>query len=124
MSDGNIAKVKLDPEHPPRGQTDWKRVDALSESEVHARALDDSDNPPLTERELRQLGRVPDVRAIRQKLNLTQQDFAETFHLSLATVRDWEQARTQPDQAARTLLRVIEKDPEAVQRALQKVEVA
>lgn len=50
---------------------------------------------------------MPDIRVIRKKLRLTQQQFAATFHLSLAAMRDWEQTRYQPDQAARTLLRVI-----------------
>ena len=119
MSAENTTKVKLDPDHPPRGRTDWKRVDALTDSEAHGNALADPDNPPLTTQELRRLTRVPDVKAIRQKLDLTQQEFAATFHLSLATVRDWEQARTRPDLATQTLLRVIEKDPEAVKRALE-----
>ena len=34
--------------------------------------------------------RVPTVRALRQKLNLTQEEFAQRFHLPLGTVRDWE----------------------------------
>lgn len=59
----------------------------------------------------------PDVRAIRARLKLTQPAFAKRFGLPVGTVRDWEQGRTVPDQAARVLLRVIERDPEAVQRA-------
>lgn len=60
----------------------------------------------------------PDVRAIRARLKLTQPAFAERFGLPVGTVRDWEQGRAVPDQAARVLLRVIERDPEAVQRAV------
>jgi len=60
----------------------------------------------------------PDVRAIRARLKLTQPAFAERFGLPVGTVRDWEQGRAVPDQAARILLRVIERDPEAVQRAV------
>lgn len=59
----------------------------------------------------------PDVRAIRARLKLSQPAFAKRFGLPVGTVRDWEQGRTVPDQAARVLLRVIESDPEAVQRA-------
>ncbi|HEY3718766.1 MAG TPA: NadS family protein [Roseiarcus sp.] len=59
-----------------------------------------------------------DVIAIRKKLGLSQQKFAERFGLSPAMVRDWEQKRRNPDQAARTLLTVIARDPEAVERAL------
>jgi putative transcriptional regulator len=60
----------------------------------------------------------PDVRAIRARLGLSQAAFAARFGLPVGTVRDWEQGRAMPDQAARVLLRVIAKEPEAVQRAL------
>lgn len=59
-----------------------------------------------------------DVIAIRKKLNLSQAKFADRFGLSVATVRDWEQGRRSPDNTARTLLKVIDKRPEAVVAAL------
>jgi putative transcriptional regulator len=61
----------------------------------------------------------PDVRAIRTRLGLSQPAFAARFGLPVGTVRDWEQGRATPDQAARVLLRVIDTDPAAVQRALR-----
>ena len=118
MSEENITRVKLDPKNPPRGKTDWKRLDAMTDEEVHAAALSDPDNPPLTEEALTRFRRVPDVKIIREHLHMTQEQFATTYQLSVGTVRDWEQGRYCPDQAARTLLRVIEQDPEAVKRAL------
>lgn len=60
-----------------------------------------------------------DVAAIRKRLKLTQAEFAEQFHLSLATIRDWEQKRRTPDRIAANLLRVIDKAPQVVSRALQ-----
>ena len=59
-----------------------------------------------------------DVAAIRKKLGLTQASFAARFGLSPAAVRDWEQHRRRPDPAARVLLTVIDREPEAVERAL------
>jgi putative transcriptional regulator len=59
-----------------------------------------------------------DVRKIRQRLKLSQDEFAARFGLSAATVREWEQNRRRPEGAARVLLTVIEKEPEAVTRAL------
>ena len=59
-----------------------------------------------------------DVVAIRKGLGLPQQKFAARFGLSAALVRDWEQKRRNPDQAARTLLTVIARDPKAVEKAL------
>ncbi len=49
-----------------------------------------------------------DVRAIRQRLGLTQAGFAHRFGFGLATVRDWEQGRYQPDQGARSYLLAID----------------
>jgi putative transcriptional regulator len=59
-----------------------------------------------------------DVASIRKRLNLSQGKFAERFHLSAATIRDWEQKRRNPDRIAVNLLRIIEHAPETVERAL------
>jgi len=59
-----------------------------------------------------------DVRAIRRKLGLTQSTFAARFGFSLSAVREWEQGRRRPEQAARTLLLVIARDPDIVVKAL------
>ncbi len=59
-----------------------------------------------------------DVRKIRRQLGLSQDEFAARFGLSVATVREWEQDRRKPEGAARVLLTVIEKDPNAVTQAL------
>jgi putative transcriptional regulator len=59
-----------------------------------------------------------DVSALRRKTGLTQEEFALRFGLTVARVRDWEQKRSEPDAAARAYLKVIEKEPEAVKRAL------
>lgn len=60
-----------------------------------------------------------DVRAARQRLGLSQPDFAHAFGVSVATVRNWEQHRRQPKGAARVLLTVIERNPAAVVEALR-----
>jgi putative transcriptional regulator len=59
-----------------------------------------------------------DVRAMRERLGMTQERFALRYGLTLARVRDWEQGRSSPDGAIRAYLRVIEREPEAVERAL------
>ena len=60
----------------------------------------------------------PGVRDIRLGLKMSQPAFAKAFGLGVATVRDWEQGRTEPDSAARTLLTVISRRPDAVREAL------
>ena len=59
-----------------------------------------------------------DVREIREKLGLTQAQFADMLCISLATLRNWEQGRTYPEGAAIALLRVAEFKPRAVLEAL------
>src|ERR1700750_3281064 len=54
-----------------------------------------------------------DVRAIRDRLGLTRDGFALRFGFSPAAVRDWEQGRRQPEQAARVLLVAIDPNPKA-----------
>ena len=62
-----------------------------------------------------------DVRAIRTKLKISQNAFAARFGILPSTLRDWEQNRRHPDGAARVLLMVIDKEPDAVSRALAPV---
>jgi putative transcriptional regulator len=65
--------------------------------------------------------RVPDtvdVKAIRKRLGLTQAAFAQRYGFELSSIRNWEQGRRQPEGPARLLLLVIDKEPEAVHRAL------
>lgn len=59
-----------------------------------------------------------DVKSIRGRLNLSQAQFAERFGIAKATLQDWEQKRRQPEATARILLTVIDREPEAVARAL------
>lgn len=119
MNEKNITiYFDLDPNQLP--VTDWSHFDKLTEVERHAAALTDLDALPASEEQLAHARRIPDVRSLRRKLNLTQEQFARTFHLSLGAVRDWEQGRNQPDHAARALLQVIEFNPELVQQALRQ----
>jgi putative transcriptional regulator len=59
-----------------------------------------------------------DVKAIRRKLGMTQAQFAASFGFGLDAVQNWEQGRRRPEGAARAFLKVIEREPEAVRRAL------
>ncbi|WP_245580068.1 helix-turn-helix domain-containing protein [Niveispirillum irakense] len=59
-----------------------------------------------------------DVKAIRERLDLTQAAFAARFGLELDSVRNWEQGRYTPDPVARILLKIIEQSPETVDRVV------
>jgi len=59
-----------------------------------------------------------DVKAIRARLGLSQSAFAARFGFTSSAVKEWEQRRRKPEAAARVLLLVIAREPEAVERAL------
>jgi len=60
-----------------------------------------------------------DVRAIRGRLGLTQQEFADRFGFSVNTLRHWEQGRRVPEGPTRAYLMVIDREPQAVEKALR-----
>ncbi len=62
--------------------------------------------------------RTVDVKRIRSKLHVSQSEFALMIGVSKATLQNWEQGRRRPDGPAQTLLRVVEKQPQAVLKAL------
>jgi len=58
------------------------------------------------------------VKAIRKAVAKSPREFEQKFGIPARTMEGWEQGRRHPDPAARTLLKVIERDPGAVERAL------
>lgn len=62
---------------------------------------------------------VPDVRAIREELGLSQQAFASVYHIPLATLKGWEQGRRQPDATASAYLSVIARLPQQARDVLR-----
>lgn len=88
-------------------------IDGLHEAIAHARG----EVAPVRER----IVRVPDnidVYAIRSKLGLSQREFAFRFNFNLATLQQWEQKRRFPEGPARTLLTLIDRAPEQIQKLL------
>ena len=116
MSGGAITSYKPDPDKPHK--TDWTEADKLTEDEIHAAALSDPDAQPSTPEQLARARRVVDVRLIREKFGLTQEQFAHRFGLRLEMVRGWEDRTLAPDPAAVTLLRVIWAEPEMVRKVV------
>ena len=112
MSDENTMKATESAPH------DWSRFDHMTEAERHAAALADPDAQPVTPERLAKMKRTPQVKVIRRALKLSQEAFAERFHIPLGTLRDWEQGRKEPDAAARAYLKVIARNPLAVAEAL------
>jgi len=101
-----------------------KPFEAMTDAEIESRALADKDNLPLTKQELASFKRVNpvktlDIKAIRERLGLSQTEFASYFGISLRTLQQWEQGRQKPNPTALNFLKVVEREPLAVQRALR-----
>lgn len=62
--------------------------------------------------------RPVDVKALRAKVDMTQEEFAARFGFSTATLRHWERGDRTPHGASLVLLNVIERNPRAVIEAL------
>jgi putative transcriptional regulator len=106
-------------------RVDWSRVDATTDEAIARQATEDPDSAPLfTAAEILAAGRriepeaIDDVRALRTRLGLSQAAFAARFGFSVDAIRQYESRRRVPTGPARTLLRVIAREPDAVTRAL------
>jgi putative transcriptional regulator len=104
---------------------DWAALDATTDAEIEAQIAADPDTAPIfTADDLARARRVipaptpDDVKGIRQRLGLSQEQFAARFGFSVDTIRNYEQGHRKPAGPARVLLRVIASEPDAVTRAL------
>ncbi len=105
-----------------------KRIVArLAQGESVAVEIPMIEDAAIFERDLKRVGvtaerRDPpgdlDIKAIRERLGLSQDEFATRFGLDPASLRNWEQRRTVPELAVRSFLKVIEANPVAVETAL------
>jgi putative transcriptional regulator len=121
LADGTLIEVLPDGTTRafPPDRTDWAALRAMTDDEVNAAAATDPDNPPRTAERAKRMQRVPQTKVIRQALGHTQEEFAARFRIPLGTLRDWEQGKSEPDQAARAYLTVIARIPKAVADALK-----
>ena len=102
--------------------TDMAKVRATTDEDIAHQIAEDPDTAPS-------LGDVdvesftvrrtyPDVRFLRKRLGLTQEEFARDFGVNVWTLRDWENHRREPEGPAQTLLKVIAQSPDTVRRAV------
>jgi putative transcriptional regulator len=99
-------------------QVDRAKMDATTEADIARQMVEDGQDPAAPLR--------PDdwhlaPASIRKQLGMTQPQFAAAIRVPLATLRNWEQHRVEPDPAAKALLRILAREPEAALRALAGV---
>lgn len=104
------VKMKIDRTSQVQGRIDSERVDATSEKDIAAqKALDDAESRQESARFVRQ---------VRKRLGLSQTEFSLRVDIPLDTIRNWEQGKRQPTGAAKSLLKVLDQEPEAALRVL------
>lgn len=103
------SRPRSKPRHSALGR---RLITGLRQAVAHARGKLDLPEYAVTVPE-----RV-DIARVRKAMGLSQRAFARRFGLDVTAVHAWEQGRRRPDRAARILLAVIAKEPEAVRRAL------
>jgi len=104
------VRVSIDTASSKKGRIDPDRVDATTELEIAAQEAAD-------EAEARQ-DAARFARRVRKRLGLSQAEFSARIDVSVDTVRNWEQGKRCPTGAAKALLKVLDKAPEAALSAL------
>jgi putative transcriptional regulator len=106
---------------------DWSKVDAATDEDIDRMIAEDPDTAPdMSAADLSRARLVVppgdvDVKAIRTRLGLSQAAFAARYGFRVRTVQEWEQRRRRPEGPARILLKIIERAPRAVERALAEL---
>ena len=114
-----MQRFKLAPDKLPQLNAARRaRLDAMSDAEITAAAATDADNPPLSADDSARIEAASTVRKVRQRTGLSQDRFARRYRINLGRLRDLEQGRTKADSALLAYLAVIDREPEAVERAL------
>ena len=107
------ARMEINPAVPASlavGRIDSARVDATTEQDIAAhQAADDAEA-------LQDAAKF--ARRVRKRLGLSQAEFSQRIEVSLETIRNWEQGKRCPTGAAKALLKVLDRAPEAALAAL------
>jgi putative transcriptional regulator len=115
-----IVRYKLDPANLKGLSPETRaRMDAMTQEEIEENARTDPDNPPSTDEEMARGVFGRDVRLLREKLSLSQREFATRFNINLRRLQDWEQGRCAPDSVILAYLKLIAREPELVRRVLE-----
>ena len=107
------VRMTIDPNNPAFmaiGRIDVDRVDSTNEADVARQKMSDEAEAVLDAAKF--------ARRVRRRLGFSQAEFANRIDVSLDTIRNWEQGKRCPTGAAKALLKVLDKAPEAALAAL------
>ena len=102
----------------------WEKFNATTEEDIERQSIEDGIPADIDFSKARRYRTPRSVRLLRERMNLSQPEFAERFGLSLDMVKDWEESGRDIEGPALVLLDVIEREPEAVARAFAHRNVA
>ena len=108
-------KLTLDEIKARPSMRDPAKIAATTEADIRRQMIEDGENPDeeLSERD------VISPWSIRKRLRMSQQEFADTLGIPVATLRNWEQNRVAMEPATIALMRILAREPEAALRALR-----
>jgi putative transcriptional regulator len=107
-----------------KGRVDWAKIARTSQAEIEEQAASEKRRLHISDHHLSPawpVFRCPDIRQLRERLGLSQSEFAERYALSRRTLQQWEQERSCPDQPARILLKAIEAQPEVMHQIIRRL---
>ena len=111
-----MARMTLDQIKASRPKVDRARIDATSEEDIARHMKEDGENPDAAPGAF--VEDLPPAR-IRERIGMTQVEFAHVLGIPVATLRNWEQGRVRIDPAARALFRILSRDPKRALKALE-----
>lgn len=115
-----IVRFTPDPNNRPRFTNEEKaRLDAMTPEEIEQNAIDDPDNPPMTDEELERAVLGREVRLTRESTGLSQAKFADRYHINVRRLQGIESGRNRPDSAFMAYMKLIRTRPELVAEILE-----
>lgn len=113
-----IVRKSLDELRSEKLAIDRDKIAASSEDDILRHATEDGESGDA-DASLEDLEWVIPVHVVRRKLGMSQSQFSKAFHIPVGTIRNWEQNRVKPDPAARALLTILYRQPDAALKAFR-----
>jgi putative transcriptional regulator len=111
-----ITRMTLDEIKGRPSRRNRAKIKATSEEEIHRHMIEDGQDP---DEELQEEDIISPW-YIRKRLGMSQQEFADTLGIPVATLRNWEQNRVMMEPATIALMRILAREPQAALRALRR----
>ena len=111
-----ITRMTLDEIKARPSRRDRAKIDATTESDIRRQMIEDGEDPDAEVNE----ADIISPWYIRKRLGMSQQQFANTLGIPVATLRNWEQNRVVMEPATIALMRILAHEPKAALRALRR----